>query len=331
MPRVERLPKAMEYLTKVPRQSEWFPHVALAIAHDKFFEAKSPSEAEAIIDEALRVWPNDVELNSWKIRWLTVNNAAELAEPYFLAGANTSKLDAQRLERLLRTWLKSQFFPEDLESEFDRQLGAASLDEATNDTIRLERWTTLRRWDLSQPKYDAALALWYLRRGFMAESLEQLRHGQTKAEERPDPSFLAVSVQAFCDTGQVEVAARILPLLQSLSPGYLTHLSEARIALAHEQTDQAVTSLVAARGCWPGPIDPWLSQVLERLYRQKDDESSRAQAEMLAADREWLSANLVNFRQILSTSWGVDERAKLAEILGRLNRQVELDILKSWP
>ncbi|MDP1564525.1 MAG: hypothetical protein Q8M16_24355 [Pirellulaceae bacterium] len=326
--RIDRLPKAMEFLAKVPQQSSWYPQTALAMANDKLFEAKSSREALQIIDEALRDWPHDAGLNAWKLIWMTVTNRTALAEPYFRAGANSHGPDA---EKLLQVWLQSQFAPHDLETQFDRQLGVAGSQESTTDAIRLERWTTLKRMNLAEPTNYAAIGEWYLDHGFLLEALEQLHAGRSAAEMSPDPCFLSVSVRAFCEAGQVEVAGPLLTPLQHLAPDYLHPVAAARVALARNQPDVALRELVAARQSWPGRLDPWLSKTLEQLYRQKGDADSVTVADGLMAEREWLAAQQSKLQQVLVRKLEPTDRTWLIDFLGRLNREFEVATLNTVP
>lgn len=326
--RSERLPKAMELLARIPHDSIWYPKTALSIANDKLFEAKSPRDARQIVDEALLIWPYDTELNQWKLIWLTVTKQTTVLESCFKAAANGQAAVA---EELLRIWLKSQFLPHDLETAFDRQLGVAGNQESTTDAIRLERWTTLRRWNLEEPAYVAAISEWYLQRGFLNEALERLREGKATAESSPDPYYLSVSVHAFCESGQVTLAASLLPSLQQLTSGYLYSIAAARVALAQNQRDVAVRELEAARQNWPGRIDPWLSKTLEKLYHENGDEDSVLVAKQLSAERDWLNEQQERLRDVLAKEWDSSDRTWLADFLGRLNRDLEVDILKSLP
>lgn len=326
--RFKRLPKAMEYLAQIPRHSPWFPKTALALANDKLFEAKSPHEANSIVDDALLEWPNDVELNNWKIVWLTISNASELTEPYFLAAASAKDLKTHDGELLLRTWLRSQLFPEELETEFDRQLGGAGRTEITNDTIRLERWTTLRRWNIKDPRFDAAIIQWYLKRGLTSDALEQMHSARDKAEHYPDPTFLHVAIQVFCEVGQLDRAQQMLQPLRDLAPGYLSHLSAARIAMAQGDTGVATSELEAAQKFWPGPLDPWISQSLEQLYRGQSGQEYAIRADVLVTQREWLQTNRPKVQELLSLpNWDATDRATLRDLMVGLNRNVEADIL----
>lgn len=319
--RIDRLPKAMEFLAKVPRQSSWYPKVALATANDKLFEAQSSRDALQFIDDALREWPHDPGLNAWKLIWMTVTNRRALAEPYFRAGANRQGVDA---EKLLHVWLQSQFAPHDLETQFDRQLGVAGSQESTTDAIRLERWTTLKRMNLADPTNYAAIGEWYLERGFLSEALEQLRAGRSAAEMSPDPYFLSVSVRAFCEAGQVEVAAPLLAPLQQMAPEFLYPIAAARVALARNQADVALAELEAARQSWPGRIDPWLSTTLEQLYRQKGDPDSVAVADGLLAERLWLADQQSKGQHVLARKLEPTDRTWLIDFLSRLNRELEV-------
>ncbi len=325
--RSERLPNAMEFLSRIRHDSIWYPQTAVSIANDKLFEAKSPREARQIIDDALLVWPNDIGLNHWKLIWLTVTNQTMVLEPCFQAAAN----HGAAAEELLRVWLKSQFLPHDLETPFDRQLGVAGNQEFTTDAIRLERWTTLRRWNLDEPTYIAAISEWYLQRGFLSEALKRLREGKATAESTADPYYLSVSVRAFCESGQVDIAASLLPPLQQLAPGYLYSIAAARVALAQNQREVAKRELEAARQNWPGRIDPWLSTTLEGLYREYGDEESVQIANQLSTERDWLNEQQEKLRDVLTKKWDHSERIWLVDFLGRLNRDLEVDILRAAP
>lgn len=319
--RIDRLPKAMEFLAKVPRQSSWYPKAALAMANDKLFEAQSSRDALQVIDDALLDWPHDAGLNAWKLIWTTVSNRRALAEPYFRAGANSQGAAA---EKLLQVWLQSQFAPHELETQFDRQLGVAGSQESTTDAIRLERWTTLKRMNLADPTNYAAIGEWYLERGFLIEALEELRDGRSAAEMSPDPYFLSVSVRAFCEAGQVEVAAPLLAPLQQMAPEFLYPIAAARLALARNQPDGALAELEAARQTWPGRIDPWLSKTLEQLYREKGDADSVTVADGLLAERLWLADQQAKLQQVLARKLEPADRTWLIEFLGRLNRELEV-------
>lgn len=326
--RIARLPKAMEFLSKIPRHSNWYPEMALAMAQDQLLEAKSPRDALNIIDDALRDWPNDVRLNSWKIVWLTVTNRSDMAEPYFVAAAKHKANDG---EEILQVWLMSQFNPESLEAPFDRQLGVAGKGESTTDTIRLERWTTLKNMNLRDATSVASIATWYLDRGFLTEALDHLREGRAVAEMSPDPHFLSVSVRAFCEAGQTNVAESLLAPLQQLAPGYRSHVAAARVALARNQPSTALEELLQARKYWPGQIDLWVSTTLEQLYRQNGDEESLSHAKSLAEEREWFTAQRHRLPQVLARKIGPTERAWLMDFLARLNRNTELEILNRSP
>ncbi|MBL8892782.1 MAG: hypothetical protein JNL67_22590 [Planctomycetaceae bacterium] len=326
--RSQRLPKAMEHLGQIPRQSPWFPKSALALANDKLFEAKSPLEANSMVDDALMEWPNDMALNNWKIVWLTVCHAPELAEPYFLAGARASKQNAEETELLLRTWLRSQFCPEQIETDFDRQLGGAGTAEFTNDTIRLERWTTLRRWNLADPRFDAAITHWYLKRGLVSDAMEQMHLAREKAEHYPDPMFLFVAIQVFCETGQLENARQVLQPLRDLAPGFLSKVSAARVALAQNDTKTAILELEAAQQLWPGPIDPWISQSLERIYRDQTDQESLIRADQLRHQQDRLQTLRTKLQELLALPhWEATEVAAIRDLMLGLNRTAETGLL----
>lgn len=323
--RIRRMPDAMKFLTRIPRESAWYPPTALALANDKLFEGKQLRDALELIDNSLLDWPDDPGLHAWKIVWLTVTRRAALAEPHFLAAAQNRSGDSSEV---VRVWLLSQFAPEQLELEFDRRLGTAGNAETTTDAIRLERWTTLMRWNLGDPVQFAAIAEWYLERGFLQDALGQLAMGRSAAELYPEPYYLSVSIRAFCDAQQWEAAESLLPVLEELAPGFLSHKAVAQVALAREQNARAIQALEAARTHLPGRIDPWVSTALEQLYGKAAGEENARKSAELRREREQIAAQRPRLLQILTNGRASSDNAWLLEFLGQLNRELEIDMLK---